>query len=385
LSSPLRVVHAGAERDLLDRPPEALLEAWFTLPEVASAVAHAGADITVIQAAGQDARIERDGVHYRFVRVAPRDGVRAKIGRWATPLSGRWVGAVRDARPDAIHFNGLGFPRHLAALADTLPGVPILAQDHAGGLPGRWTRGLHARGIARAAGVSFTAREQAEQFVRAGLLPASTPVFEVLEQSSHFTPGDRACARAETGLHGDPCLLWLGNLDANKDPLTALGALAAVAAELPDPQLWCAFRADALLPAVRDRIAGDQRLAGRVHLLGAQPRERVETLLRAADFLVQCSHREGSGYAVIEALACGATPLVTRIPSFRALTGDGQVGGLFAPGDQAALGALLLDRAARDRAHLRASARAHFEKHLSFDVLGRALIDAYRVLVESRR
>lgn len=378
----LRVVHAGAAPDPLGRAPDALLEAWYTLRDVATAVARAGAEATVVQAAAYDARFQQDGVRYDFVRVPPRAGWRTSVGRWATPVSARWVDRIREARPHVLHVNGLGFPRHVAALSRALPDVPLLLQDHADAPPGRWTRWLHARGLRRAAGISFTTAEQAEPFLRSRLLPRSARRFEIPESSTHFTPGDLARARGEVKLYGDPCLLWLGNLDGNKDPMTVLGAVARVSAELPDVQLWCAFRGPELLTEVRARIAGDARLAERVHLLGAQPRERVETLLRAADFLVQGSHREGTGYAVIEALACGVTPLVTRIPSFRALTGDGAVGGLFAPGDERALAELLLRFARLDRNRLRAAARNHFEAHLSFDVLGRALVDAYRSLIE---
>ena len=51
--------------------------------------------------------------------------------------------------------------------------------------------------------------------------------------------------------------------------------------------------------------------------------------MRAADLFVLGSHREGSGYSLIEALACGLPPIVTDIPSFRSLTGAGVVGALW--------------------------------------------------------
>ena len=384
MTAPLRVVHAGAEPDALGRSPDALLEAWFTLRDVANAVDRAGAQVTVVQAAAYDAAVQRDGVCYQFVRARARSGWRARVDRWATPLARAWVDRIRDLRPDVVHFNGLGFPLHLAAVARALPSTPILVQDHADGLPGRWTRSLRARGLAHAAGAAFTAVEQADPFFAAGLLRPGTPVFAIPETSSSFTPGDASEARRQTGLYGDPCLLWLGNLDENKDPLAILAAVARAANRLPDVQLWCAFREQTLLEQVRARIAEDARLAERVHLIGAQPRERVETLLRAADLLVQGSHREGSGYAVIEALACGLTPIITSIPSFRALTSDGVVGGLFEPSDDRALTELLVKFAACDRAALRAHARRHFEAHLSFEMVGRSLVEAYRALFASR-
>jgi glycosyltransferase involved in cell wall biosynthesis len=99
--------------------------------------------------------------------------------------------------------------------------------------------------------------------------------------------------------------------------------------------------------------------------------------LRAADFVIQASHAEGSGFAVIEAFACGATPLVTDIPSFRRITGDGVHGALVARKDSAALARAIVDWSRRDRHTLRKSAREHFDRSLSFAAVGRELRAAY--------
>src|SRR6185437_6621870 len=129
--------------------------------------------------------------------------------------------------------------------------------------------------------------------------------FAIPESSSRFTPGDRARARALTGLSGDPCVLWVGRLTRGKDPLTVLEGIALAASRLPGLRLWCAFGAAPMLVEVRARIADDPRLAGRVHLLGEAPHARIETLLQAADLYVSGSRVEGSGYAALEAIACG--------------------------------------------------------------------------------
>jgi glycosyltransferase involved in cell wall biosynthesis len=229
-------------------------------------------------------------------------------------------------------------------------------------------------------GVAFTTEAQAEPFRACGLLRPATRVYAVPESSSTFTPGDMAEARAATGLSGDPCLLWLGRLDANKDPLAVLDALALTAESLPDAMLWCCYQSAPLLDAVRACIAGDPSLQGRVRLLGEQPHARVERLLRAADFLVQGSHGEGSGYAVIEAMACGTPPLVTDIPSFRALTGGGRYGALARPGDPRDMARAWIEWAGRDRTAVRHEVRTHFERELSFDAIGKRLVATYREL-----
>lgn len=379
--NPLSVAHVNALPDALERPPEELLEAWFTLSDVAEAVAGVGARVTVVQAADRDAELEREGVRYRFVRTPTPSSLRRRLGLWATVMGPELPEAVRNAAPDVIHFHGLAFPRHVRRIQQILPGTPILIQDHGDGPPPAWLRALFRRGLSGIDGVSFTAPEQARPFRTARILGAGTRIFVNPESSSRFTPGDREEARAETGLHGDPCLLWLGHLNANKDPLTALEGLSRAGPELRDPQLWCAFRSAPLRDAVERRIARDPHLEGRVHLLGRQPRDRVQALLRAADFLVQGSHREGSGYAVIEALATGTPPIVTDIPPFRSLTGDGAVGFLFRPGDPEGAARGLKAAAAGDREALARNARRHFREHLSFEVLGARLVEAYQSLI----
>jgi glycosyltransferase involved in cell wall biosynthesis len=100
--------------------------------------------------------------------------------------------------------------------------------------------------------------------------------------------------------------------------------------------------------------------------------------MRAADIFVLGSHRESTGYALIEALACGLPPVVTDIPSFRAFTGAGAVGRLWPCGDAQKLGAALQSVAARAPDDERCAVRAHFDRELSFAALGTKLVTMYR-------
>jgi glycosyltransferase involved in cell wall biosynthesis len=152
---------------------------------------------------------------------------------------------------------------------------------------------------------------------------------------------------------------------------------------LPDLRLWCAFGAAPMLDAVRARIDGDPRLKGRVHLLGHVPHARIESLLRAADLFVSGSRAEGSGYAAMEAIACGVTPVLTDIPAFRAVTGNGRIGHLWPCGDTARLAEALL-RAATERAPPE-QVRAHFDATLSFGAVGRMWSNAYAQLCDDWR
>lgn len=334
----------------------------------------------MFQAFWTDAVRQMNGVTYRFVADHPV-GSTGAVRIVALRRPRRLLAALATSGPNVVHVHGLAFPVQTWHLGRELRGIPIVAQDHGSHLPRGWRRLVHRWGFSRLSGVVFTAREQAAPFIVARIFRPEVPVFEVLESSTRFVPGDQAKARVATGLTGDPCLLWLGNLDENKDPLMVLDALAAVRAALPNVELWCFYRSGSLLQTVQRRLATDPQIASCVHLMGARPHVEVEGLLRSADFLVQASHREGSGYAVVEALACGTTPIVTDIPSFRRITGNGYAGALFPPGDATALARAMIEWSRRDRRALRANARIHFERVLSFEVIGAQLRAVYDRLV----
>jgi glycosyltransferase involved in cell wall biosynthesis len=355
---------------------EALLERWPSLQDIAELVAGAGIRVSMLQAASHVERLTRNGVDYHFVDVAGTRTVESRGRRFADVLDG--------IHADVLHAHGLGFVGEACAVAGHLaPALPILLQDHADRPPRWWRRARHRRCFAKVSGIAFTSIDQAQPFAAAHLFGPSARLFAIPESSSRFTPGDQTHARAETGSHGDPCVLWVGRLTRGKDPLTVLEGVALAASRVPGLQLWCVFGTAPMLADVRARIADDARLAGRVHLLGEVPHARIETLLRAADLFVSGSRAEGSGYAALEALACGITPVLTDIPAFRALTGNGRVGHLWPCGDAARLADELF-LAATGRASPQ-QVRAHFDATLSFDAVGRLWADAYAQLCDDSR
>ena len=373
----LRVAHVSFHRDLERRAPNELLEAWPTLTRIAAAASSGRCRVAILQACERDQTASRDGVDVWFVREATAvDRLSFRLG---TKLlrPNRLLECIAAFKPDVIQVAGFGHPLQILQLRKRLPHASIVLQDHAATPAGGWRRLLHQRAFAEIDAVSFTTREQAAPFFDSGLFRPDLPVFEVLEDSSTFVPGDQSDAQRRSGIHGDPCLLWLGRLDAVKDPLAVLDAAAIASDQLPGLRLWCCYREAPLERQVKERITSDMRLRERVVLLGPRPHSEVETLCQAADFLVQGSLREGSGYAVIEALACGTTPLVTDIPAFRKITKQGQFGALAPHGNAAAMAESWLDWSGRDRARSRREARRHFEDDLSYDAIGRDLRAVY--------
>lgn len=357
----MRVVHVNCARDSFRRFGTDLLDAWPTLGFVAAAAREAGVDVAVVQSSHRDGVCERDGVTFHFV---------------AKPWPARLARRVKALAPDVVHVNGLGFPFHTRALSAI---APVLVQDHASN-PDSQARLLRRWGLAKITGVAFTSEEQALPFFDNRTLNRETPVFAIPESSTRFRDGDRAAARGATGVYGKPAVLWVGHLDQNKDPLTVLDGFSRALTDVPDAHLWCCYGNAPLLARIRARLAWNRPLADHMHLLGSVAHETVELFCRAADFFMLGSRREGSGYALIEALACGATPIVSDIPAFRAITGGGVVGALCKPGDAEAFGRALVSLARLPSELLRTRAVAHFQSELAFPVLGRKLAAAYEAV-----
>jgi len=355
-----------------------LLEDWATLVDVAEAASKGGNDVSVVQANARSEYLQRNGVHYHFLPFdtgSPRRGEFSAASR----------ALLRSLAPDVFHVHGLDFPRHVLSLAGSSSGVPIILQDHASRPPRIWRRSAARRGISVAAGVAFCSLDQARPFSEAGLIGASTRVYEIPESTSRFAPGNRDDARRATAVEGNPAVLWVGHLNANKDPLTVLEGISAAVHELPQLQVYCCFGSAPLLHDVQSRISSDPRLRDRVHLLGRLPHDRIELLMRAADIFVLGSHSEGSGYSLIEALSCGLPPVVTDIPSFRSLTKAGLVGALWPCDDSGALCQALLSVARRSGPELRKAVRAHFDAELSSNALGQKLTAMYADVLTRRR
>lgn len=373
----MNVVQISFFLDPEGRDPEALVESWDALRHGVQALASEGLRPHVVVPARRGATIVNDGISYEFAPIPAGSGT-----RWLRGMD-RLLAAVECARPDVLHVHGIMAPFHVGRLRRRFPNIPIVVQDHANAPPSKLGRWLGRRVFRRVEAVAFTAADQAEPFFSSGVIPRTTPVFEILEASTTFETGDRDRARAECGVAGDPAVLWVGRLDENKDPMTVLEAVDEAAGVLPGIELWCLFHEAPLLEAVRKRIETSPRLGARIHLVGGVPHRKVEPFCRAADMFVTASRREGSGFALIEAVACGMTPVATSIPSFQRITGNGRIGALFVPGSGEELAAAIVRFGRAEDRPSKEAVRCHFEESLSWGAIAREWRKIYETLVEA--
>ncbi len=357
--------------------PDAVLDALRTLTGWATGLAAAGAEVIVVQGFARAARLERRGVRYEFV-AGPFSPY---LARWRIPWRLLW--RVRQLDPQVIHLNGLLYGVSARVLRALLPRDCPLVLQHHGEMPGRPWAGITRWGLDAADAFLFTGRATARPWLDAGLISNLAKMYEIPEGSSDLACTPRAQARALTGMHGAPIFFWAGNLDPNKDPLTVLAGLEPILVEHPDARFYLAFRHDSLLGAVRQKIAASPALERAVELLGGLPYSQLGPYFNSADVFVQGSHREGSGFALLDALACGVIPVVTDIPSFRFLMGD-RVGALWPPGDAHALTHAVRQVLAQPLEPQSQAAHERFRAHLSFAAIGQQAHAVYQELREQR-
>src|SRR5262249_41403957 len=151
-----------------------------------------------------------------------------------------------------------------------------VVQDHAGGAPARlsWIRrAIWRRALAAADGFLFTAVEQAASWRRHGLIAPHQAVYPVVEASTTPEPLPPDGAKRVSGVDGAPAILWVGRLNANKDPMTVLDGFEQALARLPGARLTMIYSDGDLLPSVRDRVDSSDALAKHVRLAGRIPFE----------------------------------------------------------------------------------------------------------------
>ena len=371
----------GIINPFYDVRPTSLLEIpgrYRHVEALSAALARRGHEVVVIQPFYEDRTESRNSVEFRYVRTQHRSAPRLAGGVLGVDLLMRsnlapMLKVLNEVRPDAVHMFALPLLQPLFALGAwcAAAGRPLTASFH-GGAPRWefWLRGLQRRILQRCHAVFFTTIAHARPWLRAGLL-REDQIVTCMEVSSSFAPADRQAARIRTKMHGNPVFAWNARLHPTKDPFTVLRGFELIRRRWKEARLYMIYAEDDLEREVRDELDRHPDLAGAVELRGAIAPKAVEDFLNSADFLVQGSRQEVAGYSVLEAMSCGVIPVVTDIPSFRAMTGDGACGILFPVGDYHAMAERTLACDLRNLATLSEKVRDRFVQHLSYDAIAR--------------
>lgn len=368
---------------LAGETPAGYLNRLPIMRHLPQALAANGNEVHVVVLFPEEAARVEGEVQYHFV-TAGSPGRRG----WARGLPPwRAIRRIGQLAPDVIHFHGLILTVNLFWLSLYLGrrAPPIVGHYH-GGFPSSkpLLRPLQSFSLRRLSRALFTTVDHAQPFVEAGFLHPCQ-VEELMEVSTAFSRQPRAVARARTGMTGSPVFLWAGRLHPIKDPLTGLRGFARIQTVWPDAHLYLVYLTDELLPEMQRFLDGRPALAPHVHFCGRRPHGEMERVFNSADFLLQASQREYSGYAVLEAMACGAIPVVSDIPSFRKMTGNGRYGILFPPGDPDTLARRVLEVDRRAVPALAAAVQERFDQEFSYPAMARRLLDIYHQIVAEQK
>jgi glycosyltransferase involved in cell wall biosynthesis len=201
--------------------------------------------------------------------------------------------------------------------------------------------------------------------------------------AERFNPGVGDRARLGAG-PDEVVLLSVGRLSRENAIDTILCALPAVIAAEPRARLYVAGTGplEAELPALAARLG----IADRVVWLGWVDSKELPSLYSSADIFVFTATSGGLPRVVIEAMACGAPVVATRISGVTDHVIDGETGYLFGAGQSGPLAARIVAALAapEERERVACAAVAHVQRHLSWHVVVSELIERiYRPLSQA--
>ncbi|HEX6893410.1 MAG TPA: glycosyltransferase family 4 protein [Chryseolinea sp.] len=281
------------------------------------------ADIKSVHCIRYDGRLKRNGVEYHFLK---NDRIQSVL-----PLNLHRY--ILKLQPDVIIVHGIHFPLQVLLLRRSVPSAKIILQHHSE-RPLRHVKGILQRLVDRfTAAYFFPSIEQAKPWVEKEQIGSLSKVYEVTEVPSVFYPVDRQKAKEFTNVRSSKTYLWVGRFDANKDPLTLIRGFIEFARTIAGANLYVIYQSSELIGQVKSILNNATDVSGRIILVGKVQHDDLLYWFNSADFIISTSHYEGMGVAICEGMSCGCIPILTDIPSFRAMTGHGHCGALFKPGE----------------------------------------------------
>jgi glycosyltransferase involved in cell wall biosynthesis len=384
----MRLINVSFYYDNSIKTEEELLKKHFVTVGFAEALQRKGVDIIVMQRFSRDNYLKKDNVQYYFIK----DKFSGNLKPWQLPYKFLKQIAALDA--DIVHLHT--FPCNIPAfilhfLLNKKCGMVI--QNHGEkGIKG--IRGMLYKNMSHVTDAFFfTSPEQGKKWFRnRRLLKKIMPVmegspvfnFETWDCNRVLAYVCRKEARLQSRIQGNPVFLWVGGLDENKDPLTILRGMEILFKNNSNASLCMIYSDDKLLKTVQERINSSENLRDRVQLLGKIPHNLMEGYYNSADYFVLGSHYEGSGFALSEALSCGCVPIVTDIPSFRMMTGEGKLGALWKTGDENAFVEAVQKAMKRPLEKEANYCIEFFKKNLSSDAIATIAVSHYEKIIADK-
>ncbi|MDB5110523.1 MAG: glycosyltransferase [Mucilaginibacter sp.] len=339
-------------------------EAWINRTQIYNGILEALSDHNMVSSIEQidyEGEYVKNGVNYYFMRFS----------RPVKYFPGQLHRFIKKLQPDVVVIQGLHFPLQVILLRLTLGRKGKIILHHHAERPFTGIKKYIQRIADRYVDAYlFASRELGMDWIKKGNLSSPQKIHEVMEVSSVFYPVDKAFAILKTGVTGNPIFLWVGRLNANKDPLTVVRAFLQFVTACPNAVLYMIYQTIELLNDIITLLK-NHPYKERIVLIGEVVNDDLLYWYNSADFILSGSHYEGSGTAICEAMSCGCVPVITDIFSFRMMTNKGKCGILYEAGNETALLAALMQTQLMNIAEQRAMSLAYFKSNLSFEAIAR--------------
>lgn len=310
---------------------------------------------------------EYNGVHYYCV----------DNGRKKNFFPGKLNRFVKNLNPDIVLVSSFLFPLQIIQLRLCLgKNIKIIIQNHAEKPFKGIKKLIQNYASTKVDAFLFTSHSTGADWVKSKNLKSINKIHELLEVSSPFYPMNKNAVIKITNVKGSHVFLWVGRLNANKDPLTAVKAFLKFADSQPEVKFYMIYQTDELYAEIEQLIQKKQGKSP-VILIGKIHHDELIYWFNSADFYISASHYEGSGTALCEAMSCGCIPIVSSIPPFKAIAGN--CGLFFELGNEESLLSVLKQSIHLDQELSKESALQIFRTQLSFE----AISDKFQRIIES--
>jgi glycosyltransferase involved in cell wall biosynthesis len=314
-------------------------------------------NITVFDYIGKTISFKHNGIRFNYIK-------KRFNFKWYLPFKTFWK--LRKLNPDIVYVQGLSFPHFVIFIRLFLKSsTKILIHDHANIPPKNWKKLIYKWADKYINTYFFTSKNLAKPWVESGVISSQDKIIECIEGSTQF--------KYDSTIKKDKnSFLWVGRLDENKDPITVLKAFSEYIKSEPKANLNMFYENTSLLHNVQDFITKNS-LHNHVNLMGNLAHENLEEWFQKSTYFILGSHKEGGPIALIEAMACGCIPIITKIPAFVKMTKSGRYGFLFTAKNDEELIKILLDLKNVNHKEMISKIVAYFEKEMSHEAIAETI------------
>lgn len=244
---------------------------------------------------------------------------------------------IREIKPDLVHGHYATNYGFLAALSGFKPLVQTVhGSDVLVDAAGSWEKRRFVRyALRKATWITSAADHMTERLLEMGIPGDRITTMQYGVDTGVFTPPEDPNERRPLRVVSTRMLEWRYNVEQ------LIRAIPAVQSRVHDVEVVLA--GDGPERPALERLVNELGITGVVKMIGRVSHETVPALLRSAAVYVSTSVTDGTSLSLLEAMACGAFPIVTDIPGNRGWVRDGENGFLIRTDDVDALS----DRIAR--------------------------------------